>query len=158
MFASVAQQCQSHAWAPLESCNAASYGALTPNGCVSWVSRYEMYSLVPWRSDKWKPGLYLGVGSFYATTDPEGHVYCELCRSVDYGRTWDRVAPHQVGISQPSPALCIPLPRRCPQCILSFLSVLMNILGSGDPFICSHLSSSVPTGRSIRTRATLPPR
>jgi len=56
---------------------------------------YEMYSLVPWRSPKWKPGLYLGMGSFYATEDPEGHVYCELCRSTDYGVTWTRVAPHQ---------------------------------------------------------------
>jgi hypothetical protein len=56
---------------------------------------YEMYSLVPWRSPQWRAGLYLGVGSFYATTDPEGHVYCELCRSTDYGATWERVAPHR---------------------------------------------------------------
>ena len=54
-----------------------------------------MYSLVPWRSPHWRPGLYLAVGSFYATTDPEGHVYCELCRSTDYGLTWERVAPHE---------------------------------------------------------------
>ena len=51
---------------------------------------YEMYSLAPFRSPSWTPGLYLAVGSFYATTDPEGHVYCELCRSADYGASCKR--------------------------------------------------------------------
>ena len=40
------------------------------------------------------PHLYLGIGSFYATTSPEGYVTCELCRSTDYGATWERLAPH----------------------------------------------------------------
>lgn len=44
---------------------------------------YEMYSLVPFRAPTWTAGLYLAIGSFYATTDKEGHVYCELCRSTD---------------------------------------------------------------------------
>ena len=56
---------------------------------------FEMYSLAPFRSPSWTPGLYLAVGSFYATTDPEGHVYCELCRSADYGVSWERLAPHR---------------------------------------------------------------
>eukprot|EP00039_Didymoeca_costata_P005899 m.85750 g.85750 ORF g.85750 m.85750 type:complete len:503 (-) comp13022_c0_seq1:21-1529(-) len=55
----------------------------------------ESYSLVPWRAPSWTPGLYFGIGSFYATTDPEGHVYCELCQSLDYGQTWTRVVPGQ---------------------------------------------------------------
>lgn len=56
---------------------------------------YEMYSLVPFRSPAWTPGLYLAIGSFYATTDAEGHVHCELCRSTDFGLTWERLAPHK---------------------------------------------------------------
>jgi hypothetical protein len=62
---------------------------------------YEMYSLVPWRSPKWAAGVYLGIGSYYATggsTIPgvvQGSVYCELHSSADYGVTWTRVAPHK---------------------------------------------------------------
>ena len=40
-------------------------------------------------------GLYLGVGSFFETTNSEGYVKCELCRSTDYGKTWERLAPHK---------------------------------------------------------------
>eukprot|EP00927_Polykrikos_kofoidii_P053804 TRINITY_DN48359_c0_g1_i1.p1 TRINITY_DN48359_c0_g1~~TRINITY_DN48359_c0_g1_i1.p1 ORF type:complete len:537 (-),score=48.44 TRINITY_DN48359_c0_g1_i1:127-1737(-) len=55
---------------------------------------YEIYSLVPFRAPTWTPGLYLAVGSFFEDTNPEGYVKCELCRSVDYGKTWTRLAPH----------------------------------------------------------------
>ena len=56
---------------------------------------YEMYSLVPFRAANWTAGLYLGIGSFYETTNPEGYVRCELCRSTDFGKTWQRLAPHR---------------------------------------------------------------
>jgi hypothetical protein len=46
---------------------------------------YEMYSLVPYRAPDWTAGLYLAVGSFFADTNSEGYVHCELCRSTDYG-------------------------------------------------------------------------
>ena len=56
---------------------------------------YEIYSMVPFRGPDWTPGLYVGLGSFFETTNPEGYVKCELCRSTDYGKTWERLAPHQ---------------------------------------------------------------
>eukprot|EP01048_Picozoa_sp_COSAG05_P000848 COSAG05_NODE_26_length_29797_cov_35.911139_11_plen_542_part_00 len=56
---------------------------------------YEMYSLVPYRAPTWTPGLYLAIGSFFETTNPEGYVKCELCRSTDYGKTFERLAPHK---------------------------------------------------------------
>lgn len=58
-------------------------------------SGYELYSLVPMRRSNWRAGLLLGIGSFYATTDPQQRVYCELMMSGDHGETWSRVAPHQ---------------------------------------------------------------
>ena len=54
-----------------------------------------MYSLVPFTAPTWTPGLYIGIGSFFETTNPEGYVVCELCRSTDYGSTWERLAPHK---------------------------------------------------------------
>jgi hypothetical protein len=61
---------------------------------------YEMYSLVPWHSAKWTPGVYLAIGSYYAcggSTVPgvvTGSVYCELLSSSDYGSTWTRVGAY----------------------------------------------------------------
>ena len=97
-------------WCRSASCNETAWGARRETRSTSdrwggnWSravealhgeSGYEMYSLVPFRAPNWTPGLYLAIGSFYATTDPEGHVYCELCRSTDYGVTWQRLAPHK---------------------------------------------------------------
>ena len=59
----------------------------------------EQYTLVPWRDAAWRPGMYLGFGSYLNTTD--GGVYSvrnELLSSGDYGRTWTRVAPRQAFI------------------------------------------------------------
>jgi hypothetical protein len=39
----------------------------------------EIYSMVPFRAPTWTPGLYLGVGSFFETTNPEGYVRCSFC-------------------------------------------------------------------------------
>ena len=60
-----------------------------------------MYSLVPFRLAAWPKGLYLAIGSFFATTDKEGHVYCELCRSLDYGLTWERLGAPGLRINLP---------------------------------------------------------
>lgn len=56
---------------------------------------YEMYSLTPFRHSAWRPGLYFGIGSFYAESKPEGRVYCELMMSTDFAKTWTRLAPHK---------------------------------------------------------------
>lgn len=61
---------------------------------------YEMYSLVPYRSPTWRAGLYLGIGSFFETTNPEGYVRCELCRSTDYGMRIDYVVQYARGDSR----------------------------------------------------------
>lgn len=80
---------------------------------------YEMYSLVPYRAPTWRAGLYLGIGSFFETTNTEGYVRCELCRSTDYGA-------HQLALAQAYRAL-IERPIRTPhisQCRNMFLPAL----------------------------------
>ena len=58
---------------------------------------YELYSIAPWRSPAWRPGLLLAVGSYFASADAarQGQVYCELMSSGDHGASWTRLAPHQ---------------------------------------------------------------
>eukprot|EP01050_Picozoa_sp_SAG11_P016920 SAG11_NODE_2369_length_3447_cov_1.747611_1_plen_1057_part_00 len=55
----------------------------------------ELYSLVPWRSPRWRAGLYFAVASYYQSQSPEGRVTCELVMSANFGRNWTRVSPHQ---------------------------------------------------------------
>ena len=56
----------------------------------------EIYSLTPFRSSDWKPGLYFAVGSYYTESPAlEGRVYCELMMSSTYGKSWTRLAPHK---------------------------------------------------------------
>jgi len=54
----------------------------------------EFYSMAPWRSPRWRPGLLLAVASFYNGTLPatDGRVRCELVHSTDHGASWARVA------------------------------------------------------------------
>eukprot|EP01046_Picozoa_sp_COSAG06_P057367 COSAG06_NODE_11162_length_1553_cov_2.558717_1_plen_247_part_00 len=52
-------------------------------------------TLEPWREPSWRPGLYLAMGSFYATPTPTGHVYNELLQSEDFGKSWKQLAPHK---------------------------------------------------------------
>ena len=88
----------SRGWCRADSCNRTGWGerremrSTADTWSGPWSSAvevlhgeagYEMYSLVPFRAPNWTAGLYLAIGSFYATTDKEGHVYCELCRSTD---------------------------------------------------------------------------
>ena len=66
---------------------------------------YEMYSLTPFRSEHWRPGLYFAVGSFYQKSHilpngsnvmaPTGYVFCELMVSGNFGANWTRLAPHK---------------------------------------------------------------
>ena len=55
---------------------------------------YDMYSMVPFRADTWRAGLYFAVGSYYAGSLPQGRVYCELLVSSNSGANWTRLAPH----------------------------------------------------------------
>ena len=52
---------------------------------------YEQYTLNPWRDPSWRPGLWLGLASFYHTAT--GFVQCELLLSSDHGGSWKRLAP-----------------------------------------------------------------
>ena len=52
---------------------------------------YEQYTLNPWRDSSWRPGLWLGLASFYHTAT--GSVQCELLVSSTHGASWQRVAP-----------------------------------------------------------------
>ena len=56
---------------------------------------YDMYSMVPFRSASWPPGLYFAVGSYYDQVSPGGQVYCELVVSSNHGANWTRLAPHK---------------------------------------------------------------
>ena len=76
---------------------------------------YEMYSLTPFRSEHWRPGLYFAVGSFYQKSHilpngsnvmaPTGYVFCELMVSGNYGANWTRLAPHKQVIKTGHPIL-----------------------------------------------------
>ena len=54
-----------------------------------------MYSLTPFRSEHWRPGLYFAAGSFYQKSHilpngsnvmaPPGYVVCELMVRGNYG-------------------------------------------------------------------------
>ena len=74
---------------------------------------YEMYSLTPFRSEHWRPGLYFAVGSFYQKSHilpngsnvmaPTGYVFCELMVSGNFGANWTRLAPHKQVIKPCTP-------------------------------------------------------
>ena len=66
-----------------------------PVEVASGESGYEIYELRPWRLEAWRPGLYYGVGMYYADAEPSGKVYCELLTSPNWGRNWTRLAPHR---------------------------------------------------------------
>ena len=57
-------------------------------------SGYEIYELRPWRLKSWRPGLYFGIGMYYADANISGKVYAELLSSQNYGLNWTRLAPH----------------------------------------------------------------
>ncbi len=58
-------------------------------------SGYEIYELRPWRLKSWRPGLYFGLGMYYADAESSGKVYAELLSSYDSGLNWTRLAPHK---------------------------------------------------------------
>ena len=66
-----------------------------PVEVASGESGYEIYELRPWRLDSWRPGLYFGLGMYYADAEPSGKVNCELLTSHNWGRNWTRLAPRQ---------------------------------------------------------------
>ena len=47
-------------------------------------------TLNPWRDPSWRPGLWLGLASFYHTSS--GFVQSELLMSESHGESWERVA------------------------------------------------------------------
>ena len=59
--------------------------------CSHGVAGDEQYTLNPWRDPSWRPGLWLGLASFYHTAT--GSVQSELLVSSDHAASWARVAP-----------------------------------------------------------------
>jgi hypothetical protein len=59
---------------------------------------YEIYELRPWRLPSWRPGLYFGIGMYYADAETTGKVFSELLMSTNFGANWTRLAPHKTFI------------------------------------------------------------
>ena len=58
--------------------------------CSHGVSGEEQYTLNPWRDSSWRPGLWLGLASFYHLST--GSVQSMLMVSSDHGVSWSRVS------------------------------------------------------------------